>query len=150
MVLAVLAVLNLQSVTSSHFLHFYQEVKVFKFLSLGLFSASILALYTNTKPAFAVCTTTDVNVQVAASKNPAQQDNDVAVEREENCFRNNSTHTSTQVGKGENVRQTRRSEYHQGGGGNAKLRELGVKTPNIDTGVDVRVNVPNAQGVQRR
>lgn len=124
---------------------------MFKFLSLGLFSVStLLALSTTTKPAFAVCTTTDVNVQVAASKNPAEQDNDVAVEREEDCFRNNSTHTSTQVGKGENVRQTRRSEHRQGGGGNDKLRQLGVETPNIDTGVDVRVNVPNAEGALQR
>ncbi len=123
---------------------------MFKFLSLGLFSVStLLALSTTIKPAFAVCTTTDVNVQVAASKNPAEQDNDVSVEREEDCFRNNSTHTSTQVGKGENVRQTRRSEHRQGGG-NAKLRELGVETPNIDTGVDVRVNVPNAEGALQR
>lgn len=124
---------------------------MFKFLSLGLFSVStLLALSTTTKPAFAVCTTTDVNVQLAASKNPAEQDNDVAVEREEDCFRNNSTHTSTQVGKGENVRQTRRSEHRQGGGGNDKLRQLGVETPNIDTGVDVRVNVPNAEGALQR
>lgn len=124
---------------------------MFKFLSLGLFSVStLLALSTTTKPAFAVCTTTDVNVQLAASKNPAEQDNDVVVEREEDCFRNNSTHTSTQVGKGENVRQTRRSEHRQGGGGNAKLRELGVETPNIDTGVDVRVNIPNAEGALQR
>lgn len=125
---------------------------MFRFLSLGLFSISTLFALaaTTTKPAFAVCTTTDVNVQVAASKNPAEQDNDVAVEREEDCFRNNSTHTSTQVGKGENVRQTRRSEHRQGGDRNDKLRQLGVETPNIDTGVDVRVNVPNADGALQR
>lgn len=124
---------------------------MFKFFSLGLFSVSTLfTLATTTKPAFAVCTTTDVNVQLAVSKNPAQQDNDVAVNRDEDCFNNNSTHTSTQVGKGENVRQTRRSEHRQGGAGYDKLRELGVETPNIDTGVDVRVNVPNAEGALQR
>jgi hypothetical protein len=126
----------------------------FKFLSLSLFSVSTLfALATaTTKPAFAVCTTTDVNVQVAASKNPAQQENENTVERDEECFGNNSTHTSTQVGKGDNVNQRRRSEHRQGGSSNDKLRELGVETPNIDTGVDVRVNVPNADGAlqQRR
>ena len=125
---------------------------MFKFLSLGLFSVSTLFTLaaTTIKPASAVCTTTDVNVQVAVSKNPAQQDNDVAVDRDEDCFKNNSTHTSTQVGKGENVRQSRRSEHRQGGGGNDRLRELGVETPNIDTGVDVRVNVPNAEGALQR
>ncbi len=125
---------------------------MFKFLSLGLFSISALFTLaaTTIKPASAVCTTTDVNVQVAVSKNPAQQDNDVAVDRDKDCFNNNSTHTSTQVGKGENVRQTRRSEYRQGGSGYDKLHELGVETPNIDTGVDVRVNVPNAEGALQR
>lgn len=123
-----------------------------KFFSLGLFSVSTLFTLaaTTIKPAFAVCTTTDVNVQVGVSRNPAQQDNDVSVNRDEECFGNNSTNTSTQVGKGENVRQTRRSEHRQGGGGNDRLRELGVETPNIDTGVDVRVNVPNAEGALQR
>ena len=125
---------------------------MFKFLSFGLFSVSTLFALTatTTKPAFAVCTTTDVNVQVGVSKNPAQQDNDVSVQRDEECFNNNSTNTSTQVGKGENVRQTRRSQHRQGGGSHDKLRELGVETPNIDTGVDVRVNVPNAAGALQR
>ena len=124
----------------------------FKFLSLGLLSVStVFTLATNApKPAFALCTTTDVNVQVALSEEPAQQDNDVNVQREEDCFGNNSTHTSTQVGNGEKVRQTRKSDFYQGGGGNNKLRELGVETPNIDTGVDVRVNVPNAAGALRQ
>ncbi len=122
-----------------------------KFLSLGLVSVStVFTLATNTpKPAFALCTTTDVNVQVAFSQEPAQQDNDVTVDRDEDCFGNNSTHTSTQIGNGEKVRQTRKSEFRQGGGNN-KLRELGVETPNIDTAVDVRVNVPNPAGVLRQ
>ena len=123
-----------------------------KFLSLGLFSVStLLALATTTtKPAFAVCTTTDVNVQVGISKDPAEQSNDVDVDRDEDCFGNNSTNSSTQVGKGDRVRQSRGSEHRQGGGANDKLRELGVETPNIDTGVDVRVNVPNAAGALQR
>lgn len=122
-----------------------------KFFSLGLFSVStLLALATTTKPAFAVCTTTDVNVQVAVSKDPAQQDNDVSVDRDPECSGNNSTNTSTQVGNADQVRQSRRSEHRQGGSRNDKLRELGVETPNIDTGVDVRVNVPNAAGALQR
>lgn len=123
-----------------------------KFLSLGLLSVSTLLTLatTTTKPAFAVCTTTDVNVQVGISKDPAEQSNDVDVDRDEDCFGNNSTNSSTQVGKGDRVRQSRRSEHRQGGGANDKLRELGVETPNIDTGVDVRVNVPNAAGALQR
>lgn len=123
----------------------------FQVLSLTLFSVSTLfAVVPTTKPALAACTTTDVNVQVAVSKDPAQQNNDVSVNREEDCFGNNSTHTSTQVGNSDRVRQTRKSEHRQSGGGNSKLRELGVETPNIDTGVDVRVNVPNAAGALQR
>lgn len=123
----------------------------FQVLSLTLFSVSTLfAVIPTTKPALAVCTTTDVSVQVAVSKEPAQQNNDVSVNRDEDCFGNNSTHTSTQVGNSDTVRQTRKSEHRQGGGGNSKLRELGVETPNIDTGVDVRVNVPNAAGALQR
>jgi len=123
-----------------------------KYLSFGLFSVStVLALAAPaTKPALALCTTTDVNVQVAISKEPAQQDNNVNVDRDEDCFGNNSTHSSTQVGNSDTVRQKRKSEHRQGGGGNNKLRELGVETPNIDTGVDVRVNVPNAAGALQR
>ncbi len=123
----------------------------FQFLSLTLFLVSTLfAVVPTTKPALAACTTTDVNVQVGVSKEPAEQSNDVSVNREEDCFGNNSTHTSTQVGNSDKVRQTRKSEHRQGAGGNNKLRELGVSTPNIDTGVDVRVNVPNAAGALQR
>lgn len=90
---------------------------MFKFFSLGLFSVStLLALAaTTTKPAFAVCTTTDVNVQVAVSKDPAQQGNHVSVDRDPDCSGNNSTNTSTQVGNADTVKQSRRSQHRQVG-----------------------------------
>lgn len=125
----------------------------FKFLSLGLFSLStVLALGTTTiKPAQAVCTATDVNVQVGVSREPAEQNNEASAEFDENCYNNNSTHTSTQVGQGDRVRQNRRSEHKLGGReGDNKLREMGIDTPNIYTPVDVRVNVPTPEGALER
>jgi hypothetical protein len=120
-----------------------------KFVSLGLFSLStVLALGTTTiKPARAVCTATDVNVQVGVSREPAEQNNEASAEFDEDCYNNNSTNTSTQVGQGDRVRQNRRSEHRLGGSnGDNKLRDMGVKTPNIFTPVDVKVNVPTPEG----
>lgn len=126
--------------------------KVFKFVSVGLLSASTLLAFgtTATKPALAVCTATDVNVQVGISREPAEQDNQASAEFDEDCYNNNSTHTSTQVGKGDRVKQTRRSEHRLGGNGNNRLRDMGVDTPNIYTPVDVRVDVPTPEGALER
>jgi hypothetical protein len=115
----------------------------FKLLSLGLFSLSTLFTLAPsvTKPAFALCTATDVSVQVALSDEPATQENDVSVESDPDCYGNNSTHVMTQFGDAEKVTQTRKSEHHLGGGNNP-LSELGVETPTIFTPVHVKVNVP--------
>lgn len=125
----------------------------FQFLSCGLFSLSTaLALATTTiEPVRAVCTATDVNVQVAISAEPAEQNNQASAEFDDNCYNNNSTHTSTQVGQGDRVRQNRRSEHRLGGSnGDNKWREMGVDTPKIFTPVDVRVNVPTPEGALQR
>lgn len=122
-----------------------------RLFSLGLFSISTLvALATSTtKPAFAICTATDVSVQVALSEEPATQDNNVTVNSEPGCFRNNSNHVTTQVGDAEKVTQTRDSHHHLGGGNNP-LSQYGVETPTIFTPVHVKVNVPNAASKYRR
>jgi exonuclease VII large subunit len=56
-----------------------------------------------------------------------------------------SQDASRQVGNFDRVRQSRRSEHRQGGGANNKLPKLEVESPNIDTEVDVRVDVPREQ-----
>lgn len=116
-----------------------------KLLSLGLFSLStLLSLAPSAiKPAFAICTATDVSVQVALSDEPAVQNNDVTMESEEGCFGNNSTHVMTQYGAGERVTQTRKSHHHLGSSEDNPLSRFGVETPTIFTPVDVKVNVPN-------
>jgi hypothetical protein len=114
----------------------------FKFLSLGLFSLTVVApLFapTFTRSASALgCVATDVAVQVdvSGSKAPAQQTHNPNQQFGEDCVGNSVTNTSTQVNTGPNsAQQNVNSTSVLGGGATSNTPGKG------DVGVNVHVPV---------
>ncbi|MGJ5676286.1 MAG: hypothetical protein ACR9NN_22215 [Nostochopsis sp.] len=114
----------------------------FKFLSLGLFSLTVVSpLFAPafTRPASALgCVATDVSIQVgiSGSKAPAQQNNNADQQFGEECQGNSVTNTATQVQNGSDpTQQNRNSTQVVGGGATSNTPGKG------DVGVKVHVPV---------
>ncbi|MBF1990693.1 hypothetical protein [Fischerella thermalis] len=114
----------------------------FKFLSVGLFSLTVVSpLFAPsfTRPASALgCVITDVAVQVdvSGSKTPAQQTHNPNQQFGEDCTGNSVTNTATQVNTGPNsAQQNVNSNSVVGGGATSNTPGKG------DVGVKVHVPV---------
>lgn len=114
----------------------------FPLLSLSLFSLSaVLPLVPSATPSANACAIVDATTQVAihGSRNPAQQENSVAMGHDDNCFNNNIVNTTTQLGvsPGE-IQQTHEGNYFVGGG---DINNTGFTTPIIQVPVSTQVDV---------
>ncbi|RAM52060.1 hypothetical protein BLD44_027590 [Mastigocladus laminosus UU774] len=118
----------------------------FKFLSLGLFSLTVVSpLFAPsfTRPASAQgCVATDVSVQVgiSGSRQPGQQNNNTDQRFGENCQGNSVTNVGTQVQNGSDpTQQNRNSTQVVGDGPTSNTPGKG----NVGVKVHVPVNVYN-------
>lgn len=87
------------------------------------------------------CTIVDATTQVAirGSRTPAQQENNITTESDDNCFNNTVVGNTTQLGiSAGQVRQSNQGEYVVGGG---DVNNTGLTTPTIIVTPETQVDV---------
>ena len=87
------------------------------------------------------CTIVDATTQVAirGSRTPAQQENNITTESDDNCFNNTVVGNTTQLGiSAGQVRQSNQGEYVVGGG---DINNTGLTTPTIIVTPETQVDV---------
>ncbi|MDJ0567934.1 MAG: hypothetical protein QNJ53_02700 [Pleurocapsa sp. MO_192.B19] len=87
------------------------------------------------------CTIVDATTQVAirGSRTPAQQENNITTESDDNCFNNTVVGNTTQLGiSAGQVRQSNQGEYVVGGG---DVNNTGLTTPTIIVTPETQVDI---------
>ena len=107
------------------------------FLSL----TTLLPLLPSATLSVNACTIVDATTQVAirGSRTPAQQENKITTESDDNCFNNTVVGNTTQLGISTGqVRQSNQGEYAVGGG---DVNNTGLTTPTIIVTPETQVDV---------
>ena len=102
---------------------------------------TLLPLFSTVTPVNA-CTIVDATTQVAIRgdrNTPAQQENEVTAEADDNCFNNHVVGSTTQVGVGAGrIIQSNQGDYFVGGG---NVNTTGLTTPTVIVTPDTQVDV---------